>query len=1545
MDDYQRRGGRGGQFGKRLVSSACITNFETFFPRTLPGMDPRNDREFQQSRAYGYVPQGVQDVPQQQSMGNFRGGWGAEGMGGHPMAPPSRYPQQGLGIPSHMQQPLSRVEQPYYPPQQHYAPGEFEGYMGFPKFSSPNFAAPDRPSQPYDLDANYQSNSTYIGGGAQPQHRLGNSVAIPYHTAGLPQAMGAQGRVGMGGGGRSSGGNNATGGSNAQGRAINKMLLDILRDRIIDPQRLHLAIETFVDRMDCVNLATLLFHTGKKRFLLAPVHVKMIADRMNFLREELRAREASNALYGLKCLSSEIPEVRELVYALANKITTSTSDFVAQAVGNALYGMQMMSSEYEEVRFLLLVLSAKVSQCTELLEAQNVGNALYGLRGMNSDYKEVRAVVASLTPKVAKAKEELNGQALGNSLYGLQSMSSKESEVRLLLTVLAGKVSRTWEELKAQEVGNALYGLKRMSSDVPEVRALIAALVPKIASSPDLLDAQAIGNSFYGLQNMKSDNPEILALMGVLAEKVAISNPELDGQAMGNSLYGLQGMSSDYIEVRGAIAALTVKIQASMLEMNAQELGNALYGLQNMTSAQKEVRRLMLALAQKLSVSKHELTSQEIGNALFGLQGMSSEHSETRILLSQLSMKITQSHSVLDPQGVSNSIFGLQRMSSESQEVRALVHALAFKIEHCWKILSAHHVAHACYGLQCLSSEHPEVRYMLKSLVSKVIACREEMSSKQLSVAFFGLQNLNGNHVEVRALATALAEKTTLSTDSWTPQHIALSVFGLQGFSSDVEETTLVLNILCYKASLTSMQDLDPIMLGNWLYGMQRMSSSNAEVTKMLNLLVTPLKVLTTQPERFTPLICANMLFGIQGCSCSLEPVKMILDFVVVVIKASSDILRNHSPRVSKAAELFQEYVALSQSFALVLSVIPDLVVGGEQHVRCVQALSDMDEIIRDLPDFYPPRLLSAAEQNVVRELQDMVRSEALVVKSPSLAFGFEHAVSIDVAASSLQRSTGETKMIIEVFGSSYCYPAKELFYHLKVQFLERTKGVVIKTVPAESFAVYGQHALQKMHPEVHSAVQALVEEFGFFAGITKGLDFAVGGGNNREMGFPASSSNSNPSSRSNSTFYNNNVPGSFESIQQQQQQQSMFTGSEYYDDELRFSNDIDASHKRSTGRGSFSSQYVPPYHRKPLGMLMGWLGEWPFLNSLQQHGMVSQQFLRFASAASSGAAGLTSNVSSIMGPAATVGAGLVTHPDKLRAMQMQGQMQGHPMFERGMVQRDNTATPSVHHELLDRHSHSFKLGLGSSDSTFIQDSRGHAQRNLLGNSNNVNDDQDSVDSTNSAGHTLTSKMFDQHGLLLSNTMSESSSFHNLPGTRGYFNAFAQQTLESASRDTVSGNSNNNNSNIFAARGLQVEIPATGSGGPGSIRRGSGQSSEGSLPLYNQQQQQSSRREPTSAAAVQELLTKSGSASSIDAEEVFEEEDVSGLEPDVQALLRAQNEIKRLEAKVQALKLKKQQKDPQETVSNASGSPRPDDMPAMMGSPSSYHPKAPPGYY
>jgi very-short-patch-repair endonuclease len=87
-------------------------------------------------------------------------------------------------------------------------------------------------------------------------------------------------------------------------------------------------------------------------------------------------------------------------------VSSCSEPLSTQNVGNALYGLQCMSSDVPEVRSLLTSLSAAVSSCSEPLSAQHVSNALYGLQGVRPCeggavlwkiiYNNLRVVIDSL---------------------------------------------------------------------------------------------------------------------------------------------------------------------------------------------------------------------------------------------------------------------------------------------------------------------------------------------------------------------------------------------------------------------------------------------------------------------------------------------------------------------------------------------------------------------------------------------------------------------------------------------------------------------------------------------------------------------------------------------------------------------------------------------------------------------------------------------------------------------------------------------------------------------------------------------------------------------------------------------------------------------------------------------------------------------------------------------------------------------------------------------------------------------------------------------
>ncbi|KAK3271686.1 hypothetical protein CYMTET_19982, partial [Cymbomonas tetramitiformis] len=121
-------------------------------------------------------------------------------------------------------------------------------------------------------------------------------------------------------------------------------------------------------------------------------------------------------------------DVRPYLSMIVDVVGQPTVKLPMVHLSMALYGLQSMSSNEPEVKALLQALAPKVTGCKEELSAQAVGNALYGLQSMSSNEPEVKALLQVLAPKVKGCKEQLDAQAVSNALYGLQSMSSNEPE-------------------------------------------------------------------------------------------------------------------------------------------------------------------------------------------------------------------------------------------------------------------------------------------------------------------------------------------------------------------------------------------------------------------------------------------------------------------------------------------------------------------------------------------------------------------------------------------------------------------------------------------------------------------------------------------------------------------------------------------------------------------------------------------------------------------------------------------------------------------------------------------------------------------------------------------------------------------------------------------------------------------------------------------------------------------------------------------------------------------------------------------------------------
>lgn len=128
-------------------------------------------------------------------------------------------------------------------------------------------------------------------------------------------------------------------------------------------------------------------------------------------------------------MSSDFPEVRQLLKALIPKIESCTQQLNAQAIGNSIYGCKNMNSNYVEVRQLLKLRIPMIELSTESLIAQHVGNIVYGLRNMRDDCSEVRELIQAVTPKIIETcdidtginDEVFEPQRVSNCLFGLRA--------------------------------------------------------------------------------------------------------------------------------------------------------------------------------------------------------------------------------------------------------------------------------------------------------------------------------------------------------------------------------------------------------------------------------------------------------------------------------------------------------------------------------------------------------------------------------------------------------------------------------------------------------------------------------------------------------------------------------------------------------------------------------------------------------------------------------------------------------------------------------------------------------------------------------------------------------------------------------------------------------------------------------------------------------------------------------------------------------------------------------------------------------------------
>lgn len=269
--------------------------------------------------------------------------------------------------------------------------------------------------------------------------------------------------------------------------------------------------------------------------------------------ESFNGQQTSDLLKGLRNMKGDIPELSDLLSAVAPKIIAGEAAWNAGHAGTCLRSLRHLTSGSNGVRDILCAIAPKIDSCTGSISGQHLSRALNGLQGMRGNLKQTRLLLSAITPMISRCNDQLSGIDIGLALLGFKSMSSEFIEVRRALGELASMVSLSTDPMDAQSMANALYGLQRCRSESKEVRALLSALTPKVMSIERFSVSDVIP-SFYGISRMSSSTPEVLSLLKALTPLV--QSCALSSQSIERLKKSLSNMDPEVPEVRDLLQVI-----------------------------------------------------------------------------------------------------------------------------------------------------------------------------------------------------------------------------------------------------------------------------------------------------------------------------------------------------------------------------------------------------------------------------------------------------------------------------------------------------------------------------------------------------------------------------------------------------------------------------------------------------------------------------------------------------------------------------------------------------------------------------------------------------------------------------------------------------------------------------------------------------------------------------------------------------------------------------------------------------------------------------
>lgn len=277
------------------------------------------------------------------------------------------------------------------------------------------------------------------------------------------------------------------------------------------------------------------------------------------------------------------------------------------------------------------------------------------------------------------------------------------------------------------------------------------------------------------------------------------------------------------------------------------------------------------------------------------------------------------------------------------------------------------------------------------------------------------------------------------------------------------------------------------------------MNTNCQEMQTTLELLSPMVVALADSGLEISARVCSNILFGLQNCSCAEESVRRILFVVIARMKTlimqyetskGGGVATGGAPSSNAAGSTtttsFVDLLLLFQSLAVASMTFPDSHLDMELQEEVQQLRMQLGAIVESRKETeLLPCQVSPLQRRLAEATSDVFLDSPFEVVCGELLHGFESSVVVRLKPSApMLTEDGEEwnpVLNMEVAGIGSKFPAKELFVRLRAEYLHRQFGVTVQVLSMNAIAGLSRSALRdflRRTPDIFASLYHTPEQF-----------------------------------------------------------------------------------------------------------------------------------------------------------------------------------------------------------------------------------------------------------------------------------------------------------------------------------------------------------------------------------------------------------------------------------------------------------------------------------